>query len=590
MLQHALKVSGRTGSTLIKWMDKWAASSLNTTDPWMDKWGASSLNTTDPWMDKWGASSLNTTDPWMDKWGASSLNTTDPWMDKWGASSLNTTDPCMPAQRMKTLDQMPGPTTAKFAWDLFARRGHCRLHEMQVAGLKRYGPMWKASLGPILTVHVAEPGLIEQVLRQEGQTPIRSDLSSWKDYRKQQGHGYGLLTAEGEEWQEVRSLLGKHMLRPKVVEAYDGTLNAVVDDLISKLQLRSEQNPRGLVPDIASEFYRFGLEGISSVLFESRIGCLNPVIPTETDRFIESINTMFVMTLPTMFLPNWFRHICPKPWVSFQRSWDYMFEFAKGHIDKRLAEETEKLARGEEVEGTYLTYFLTRTGLPMKTVYSNVTELLLAGVDTISSTMSWALYELSRHPEVQESLREEVLSVMRDRRVPGAADVARMPLMKAVVKEVLRLYPVIPANARVIADRDIRVGEYIVPKKTLITLCHFATSRNASYFPNPDAFQPDRWLNRDRGHHPYASVPFGVGKRSCIGRRIAELEVYLALSQILMQFDVKPDPGAAAVKPMTRTLLVPEIQYTRLNANWLINQPGIRLPHQIGCLGDTWRM
>ncbi|KAL7837469.1 hypothetical protein SRHO_G00271800, partial [Serrasalmus rhombeus] len=54
--------------------------------------------------------------------------------------------------------------------------------------------MWKASFGPILTVHVAEPELIEQVLRQEGQHPIRSDLSSWKDYRQLRGHGYGLLT------------------------------------------------------------------------------------------------------------------------------------------------------------------------------------------------------------------------------------------------------------------------------------------------------------------------------------------------------------------------------------------------------------
>lgn len=55
--------------------------------------------------------------------------------------------------------------------------------------------MWKASFGPILTVHVADPALIEQVLRQEGQHPMRSDLSSWKDYRKLRGHHYGLLTA-----------------------------------------------------------------------------------------------------------------------------------------------------------------------------------------------------------------------------------------------------------------------------------------------------------------------------------------------------------------------------------------------------------
>ena len=59
----------------------------------------------------------------------------------------------------------------------------------------------------------------------------------------------------------MRSLLGKHMLRPRAVEAYDGTLNNVVSDLIAKLRLRRRQDPRGLVTDIASEFYRFGLEG-----------------------------------------------------------------------------------------------------------------------------------------------------------------------------------------------------------------------------------------------------------------------------------------------------------------------------------------
>lgn len=79
-------------------------------------------------------------------------------------------------------------------------------------------------------------------------------------------------------------------------------------------------------------------------------------------------------------------------------------------------------------------------------------------------------------------------------------------------------------------NRFLTAGFY--PIQTLITLCHFATSRNASFFPNPNAFQPHRWLNRDEGHHPYASVPFGVGKRSCIGRRIAELEVYLALARV----------------------------------------------------------
>ncbi|KAG7264775.1 hypothetical protein CRUP_007101 [Coryphaenoides rupestris] len=474
-----------------------------------------------------------------------------------GIASPALKEPPRTGESVKSLAEMPGPSFARFAWDLFARRALSRLHELQLEGLQRYGPMWKASFGRILTVHVAEASLIEQILRQEGRHPMRSNLSSWKDYRRLRDHHYGLLTAEGEEWQSMRSLLAKHMLRPRAVEAYDHALNSVVTDLVGKLR-HSRRGPDNLVPDVAGEFYRFGLEGISSVLFESRIGCLDPVAPAAMERLFQSINTMFVMTLLTMGMPSWLHRVLPGPWKTFCRCWDYMFDFAKGHIDDRLKKDAETVARGEKVEGRYITHYLTQAGLPMKTIYSNVTELLLAGVDTISSTMSWSLYELSRHPEVQASLREEVLSVLGGRRIPEAADVARMPFLKATVKEVHRLYPVIPANARVITEGDIEVGGYVIPKDTLITLCHFATSRNPAEFPNPDEFQPRRWLTRDQSHHPYASLPFGVGKRSCVGRRIAELEIYLAIARIVMEFEVKPDPGAGAVRPMTRTVLVPE--------------------------------
>uniref|UniRef100_A0A8C9WEV3 Cytochrome P450, family 27, subfamily B, polypeptide 1 n=1 Tax=Scleropages formosus TaxID=113540 RepID=A0A8C9WEV3_SCLFO len=479
-------------------------------------------------------------------------------MDRWAEPMV-----CLRSrttQHLRSLEEMPGPSAIGFAWDLLARRGLSRLHEMQLEGHKRYGPIWKAKFGPILTVHVADPTLIEQVLRQEGQYPMRSDLSSWKDYRRLRGHGYGLLTAEGEEWQEVRSLLGKYTLPPKAVESYDGILNTVVTDLLACLKRRHRLSAHGLITDIANEFYRFGLEGISSVLFESRIGCLESQIPKETERFIESINTMFVMTLLTMAMPAWMNRMFPKSWDTFCQCWDYMFQFAKGHIDQRLKKESEKLAQGEEAKGQYLTYYLSHQGLSMKDIYSNVTELLLAGVDTvrISSTLSWTLYELSRHPEIQTALRNEVLMVLEGKQIPGSSDVARMPLMKAVVKEVLRLYPVIPANARVIPDRDIQVGGYIIPQKTLITLCHYATSRDASFFSNPNEFQPQRWLSKEHRHHPFASLPFGVGKRSCIGRRIAQLELYLALARILLQFEVRPDPDGAVVPPMTRTLLVPQ--------------------------------
>ncbi|NXA95274.1 CP27B protein, partial [Melanocharis versteri] len=82
--------------------------------------------------------------------------------------------------------------------------------------------------------------------------------------------------------------------------------------------------------------------------------------------------------------------------------------------------------------------------------------------------------------------------------------------------------------------------------QTLITLCHYATSRDSRFFPAPDAFRPERWLrHRDTGdtpgdtpghpagpRHPFASLPFGLGPRSCVGRRLAELQLHMALAQV----------------------------------------------------------
>uniref|UniRef100_A0A663EFD9 Cytochrome P450 family 27 subfamily B member 1 n=1 Tax=Aquila chrysaetos chrysaetos TaxID=223781 RepID=A0A663EFD9_AQUCH len=316
----------------------------------------------------------------------------------------------------RSLAEMPGPSPAAFLYDLLCRGGLRRLHELQVEGRARYGPVWKASFGPILTVHVAEAGLIEQVLRQEGDFPVRSHLSSWKDYRVCRGHACGLLT--GEEWQRLRRLLGRLLLRPRAVEGYGGPVADVVGDLLRRLQRQRDRHPQHLVPDLAAEFYKFGLEGISSVLFASRLGCLEQEVPRDTETFIRSINTMFVMTLLTMAMPKPLHRLFPKPWQTFCEAWDYMFAFGEG-TPRGTPGRLTSLHHGD-------------------TIYGNVTELLLAGVDTISSTLSWSLYELARHPGVQAALHRELAAAFGTGCSPSATALGKVPLLRAVVKETLR--------------------------------------------------------------------------------------------------------------------------------------------------------
>ncbi|XP_004700556.1 25-hydroxyvitamin D-1 alpha hydroxylase, mitochondrial [Echinops telfairi] len=463
----------------------------------------------------------------------------------------------------RSLAHIPGPSTPGFLVELFCKGGLSRLHELQVQGAARFGPVWLASFGTVRTVYVAAPALVEQLLRQEGPQPERCSFSPWTEHRRHRQRACGLLTAEGEEWQRLRSLLAPLLLRPQAATRYAGALDDVVGDLV--LRLRRQRGlcagPPTLVQDVAGEFYKFGLEGIAAVLLGSRLGCLEAQVPPDTETFIRAVGSVFVSTLLTMAMPKWLHRLVPGPWGRLCRDWDQMFAFAQQHVEERVAEMTMRnqgQLEGDPGPVSHLTYHLLREKLPVPSILGNVTELLLAGVDTVSNTLSWALYELARHPDVQRALHTEITAALGPSSCAHSpAALSQLPLLKAVVKEVLRLYPVVPGNSRV-PDKDIRVGDYVLPKNTLVTLCHYATSRDPAQFSEPDSFRPARWLGEDPAPHPFASLPFGFGKRSCMGRRLAELELQMALAQILIHFEVLPEPGAAPIRPMTRTVLVPE--------------------------------
>ncbi|NXV02107.1 CP27A protein, partial [Cettia cetti] len=451
----------------------------------------------------------------------------------------------------------------------------------QVISRRLYGPIWKSTFGHYRNINIGSPVVLEQLLRQEGKYPMRSDMALWKEHRDTRRLPYGPFTEEGERWYRLRQVLNKRLLKPSEALLYADAIGEVVSDLMVRLREERSRSPSGvLVGDVANLLYRFALEGISYILFETRIGCLKQQVPAETQHFIDSINLMFKNSIFATVLPRWSRKVLPF-WDRYLDSWDTIFAFGKKLIDRKMEELEGQVERGKEVSG-YLSYLLASGRLSLDEVYGSVAELLLAGVDTTSNTLSWALYHLSRDPEIQETLYQELKAVVPADRFPAAEDIPKLPMLRAIIKETLRVYPVVPTNARVFYEKDIVIGDYLFPKnvsggcavgtptahsgghqtpilalQTLFVLAHYAMSHDETYFPEPERFLPQRWL-RGHGspHHPFSSIPFGYGVRACVGRRIAELEMHLALARMIQAFEVRPDPRGVEVTSVSRIVLV----------------------------------
>lgn len=178
---------------------------------------------------------------------------------------------------------------------------------------------------------------------------------------------------------------------------------------------------------------------------------------------------------------------------------------------------------------------------------------VFAGSDTTATTLSFALLELSRRPDIAARCAEEVDRVMGDRPAESipAEDYQRMPLLTGVASETLRMYPAAVSISRR-AAQDTVLGGYFLPAGTRVGASVYGLQRHEDFWPQPDAWIPERWLPVNSAimapHADRAYMPFTAGPRACIGKFFALVELQVLLAVILRRTHFAAAPRNEAAR------------------------------------------
>ena len=329
--------------------------------------------------------------------------------------------------------------------------------------------------------------------------------------------GRGLLTAEGRV----------HALRRKVIQPvfHRDRMSRYADAIVAQTARHTAPWSDGRTLDVMNEMTTLTLGVIGDVLFSTDLRPLAPELRRILADAVDGLDPLVALVAPARRLGPLRRRL---------------HEIVQDLIDARLTS-------GERPDDL-LTLLLESSGpeATLSQLHDDVTTLLLAGHDTIGNALTWTWGWLGEHPAVEARLHLELDEVLGGR-AAGIADVPRLPFTRAVLAESLRLNPPAWIIART-ALKEHSLGDVIVPAGGLVVISPYLLHRDRRFFANPLVFDPSRWVVSDaESPSRRAYIPFGAGRRSCIGESFAWLEGVLVLATVAQTWRLSPINGRPPV-------------------------------------------
>ncbi|OWF51174.1 Cytochrome P450 2J6 [Mizuhopecten yessoensis] len=173
---------------------------------------------------------------------------------------------------------------------------------------------------------------------------------------------------------------------------------------------------------------------------------------------------------------------------------------------------------------------------------NTVADLFVAGMETTTTTLLWAVLFFINNPDVQKRCHEEVMEVVGEGRFPSLSDRSQMPYIEATITEILRRGDIAPLGIPHATSEELEFNGYVLPKGTMLVTNINSVHSDPLLFPDPGRFDPSRFIDNDgKVHGTERVIPFFFGRRVCMGEALARSELFLFLTSMVQRFQFKPE-------------------------------------------------
>nr|AYM55665.1 cytochrome p450 [Croton stellatopilosus] len=422
-----------------------------------------------------------------------------------------------------------------------------RPHESLTNLAKIHGPLMTIQLGLHTTIVATSAEMAKEILLKNDQAflgrPIPHAVTAEHNYQRSVAWLSG-----GPKWKSLRKICNTHLFTPQRIDLLQGLRNEMINNGMVKSIQEACDAKQGV--NIGRIVFGTTLNLLSNSMFSG------DMLGYKSINAIEELKILIGKIMELSGKPNlsdYFPFLKPFDPQGIKKqikiSYDHLHELIDGIVGQRI----KKRETCSDRYGDFLDILLDQTKdcgtdeFNREDAIILLADLFIGGTDTTTTTTEWAMTELIRNPKIMEKAKQELVETIGKGKILQEKDTIQLPYLQSIIKETMRLHTTAPLLLPHMAQMDVEICGYTIPKHTQVIVNAWALARDPTYWDNPTEFIPERFMNSGidfRGTNFYF-VPFSSGRRICPGVALGIRIMCLELASLIYHFDWELPNGMA---------------------------------------------